>query len=221
MSTRVKADQAKPIITLGKTPEDIVTEGEGVVANVKASPHFNDPGAVPVQAATQSLSDGVTALKANNDARAKAEAIIESCDKNEPVLLRRVSAQRRGLESAIEIFSDGSKDVVNSFKVTVQQKQEPPEAVTPQNFRAMKPTTHDRAGCRWDPTPGAHGYILQHATNPNDPATFSPEISLSQSKYWLLGLTPGTTVHFRALACDASLPNGRTAYTDWLAVLVT
>jgi hypothetical protein len=84
----------------------------------------------------------------------------------------------------------------------------------------MKSTTHDRAGCRWNPTPGAHGYILQHTMNPADPSTYSAEISLSQARFWLHGQTRGTTVYFRVLACDADLPNGRTPYTAWVGVLV-
>ena len=84
----------------------------------------------------------------------------------------------------------------------------------------MKSKTHDRAGFRWKPTPGAHGYMLQHALNPADATTYSAEISLSESRFWLTNQTRGTTVYFRVLACDARLPNGRTAYTAWVPVIV-
>ena len=36
------------------------------------------------------------------------------------------------------------------------------------------------------------------------------------------GQTPGTTVYFHVLACDQEVqPNGQTAYTAWVAVVVT
>jgi hypothetical protein len=85
----------------------------------------------------------------------------------------------------------------------------------------MKSKTGDRAGFRWDPTPGAKGYVLQHATNPADATTYSAELPISDSKFWLTGQTRGATISFRVLACDARLPGGRTAYTAWVPVLVT
>jgi hypothetical protein len=118
-----------------------------------------------VQAASATYGAAVAALKANNTAKAKAKADLATAETNEPTLVRRVNAQRRRLASAIEVFADGSKDVANSFNVPLDVRTAPPEAVTLVNARPMKSKTGDRAGFRWDPTPGAKGYVLQHARN--------------------------------------------------------
>jgi len=217
--SKVKVDQARPVIPAGKTPEEMVTDGTETQANVAASPNFGS--ATGVQAANTSYGNAVAALKANNTAKAKAKTDLQTAETNEPTLVRRLNAQRRGLASAIEVFADGSKDIANSFNVPLDEKNPKPDAVTPENPRAMKSTTGDRAGLRWDPTPGAKGYILQHATNPADATTYSAEMPISASKFWLMGQTRGATVYFRVLACDARLPNGRSAYTAWVSVLVT
>jgi hypothetical protein len=216
--SKVKVDQAKPVIPKASTPDEMVIEGEDIESKVKASPNYGAAGAV--QTMTTTFGAAVAALKANNTVKQKARDELHAAETNEPTLVRRLDAQRRALASAIEVFADGSKDIAHSFNVPLAEPHPAPDATTPENLRPMKSTTHDRAGCRWEPTPGAHGYILQHATNPADPSTHSAEISLSQAKFWLHGQTQGTTVYFRVLACDADLPNGRTAYTAWVAVLV-
>jgi hypothetical protein len=217
--SNVKVDQARPVIPAGKTPDEMVTDGTSTQAGVAASPNYaSAPG---VQAANKSYGAAVTALQANNTAKAKAKADLQTAETNEPVLVRRVNAQRRGLASAIEVFADGSKDIANSFNVPLDAKTASPEAVTPVNARPMKSKTGDRAGFRWDPTPGAKSYVLQHATNPADATTFSAELPTSESRFWLMGQTRGTTISFRVLACDARLPGGRTPYTAWVPVLVT
>jgi hypothetical protein len=219
MGIKVKVDQARPVIPEGKTPVDMVTEGQDTLNKVRASSNYGSaPG---VQAAATTFGSALTALLANNEAKAKARADLETAEANEPVCVRRLNAQRRSLNSAIEVFADGSKDVANSFGAPLAGKETTPEAITPVNLRGMQSKTHDRAGVRWDPVPGAHGYILQHATNQNDPTTFSAEMSVRGAKFWLAGQTRGTTIYFRVLACDDRLPNGRTTYTGWLGVLVT
>ena len=218
MMSKVKVDQARPVLPKGKTPEDMVTDGEDIQGKVKASPNHGAAGAV--QTSTKSHGAAVAALKANNELKEKAKLDLQTAETNEPTLVRRLDAQRRGLANAIEIFADGSKDVANSFNVPLDEKHAAPEAVTPENPRPMKSKTHDRAGFRWKPDPGAHGYMLQHTLTPADPTTYSAEISLSEAKFWLTSQTRGTTVYFRVLACDARLPTGRTPYTAWVPVVV-
>jgi hypothetical protein len=219
MSSKVKPDRARPVLPPGTTAPDKVKEGRDTLAKVKASANYAQ--APEVQTAATSFENALNVLDGNNGDKQKAKDALQKADTNEPVYVRRVDTQRRALGSAIEIFADGSKDIVSSFGAAVAENHTSPEAITPENLHAMKSRTHDRAGVRWTPVPGAHGYILQHATNPNDPTTFSAEMPVSGAKLWLTGQTRGTTVYFRVLACDDRLPGGRTAYTAWVGVLVT
>jgi hypothetical protein len=214
----VKVDQVRVVLPAGKTPEEMVTDGEAQVTGIQAGKNYNVAGGV--QTATTAYANALAALKVNNAAKAKAKADLQTAETNEPTLVRRVGVTRRGVGNSIEIFADGSKDTANSFNVAVEDKQQKPEAITPENLRAMKSKTHDRAGCRWDPVPGAHAYILQHAANPADSSTYSAELSIAKARFWLTSQTRGSTVYFRVLACDERLPNGRTPYSAWVAVVV-
>jgi hypothetical protein len=63
--------------------------------------------------------------------------------------------------------------------------------------------------------------MVQHATDPANPSTYSTPQSSSKASFVLHGLPPTTTVHFRVLALDPRLPTGQTDFCGWLAVMVT
>jgi hypothetical protein len=140
---------------------------------------------------------------------------------NEAQLVRSWGKNRRALVSAIDLFADGSKDVVQSLGVDVEERQPKPNATVPANLRPMKGKTPTVASVRWDPTAGAQGYMLQHATNTADPTTYAAPFSLTTVRYHLGGQTSGTTVYFRVAALDDNLPGSQTAFTAWVAVVVT
>jgi hypothetical protein len=111
--------------------------------------------------------------------------------------------------------------VVQGLGVDVVERQAKPNATVPANLRPMKGKTPTVASVRWDPTDGAHGYMLQHATNTADPTTYVAPFSLTAARYHLGGQTSGTTVYFRVAALDADLPGSQTGFTAWVAVVVT
>ncbi len=218
MSSNVPVDRARVSIPQPSATEAMVIEGVAVVAGVTASP--NIAAATAVAAAATDLATVNTALDANNKLKAKAKADLATAEFNEGPLVRRWGTKRRALASSIENFADGSKTVAQSFNLKVEEKSAHIIAGTPTELRPMKVKKPTFAGCRWEPTEGAHGYMLQHATNPADATTYSAPIAVSGARFWLPGQTTGTTVYFRVLACDQGLPNGQSPYTAWVAVLV-
>jgi hypothetical protein len=220
MSSKVKVDRAHPLIEQAGNAEAIVVEGEAAVAGVEASPHYNDPAAADVQGKTKSYAAAILALKANNTAKQNGRIMLEQATTAEPVLIRRVGTQRRGLTNAIEAFADGSKDVALTFVKKLEEKHAAPDATTPENLRPFKHPKHADAACRWDPSPGAEGYLVQHCTNTADASTYSAALHSTEAKFHLLGQTAGTTIYFRVAALDKKLPGGQTEWTVWVGVFV-
>ncbi len=219
MSTKVPVDQATPTISEPmQTPEEMVQTGNDTIAKINTS--ANIAGASEVQANVKAWTTANTALDANNKAKANAEALLQQAVTAEPALVRRWKVRRNMVLTSIKAFGDGLKQTVQGFNVEVEQKQAAPLAVVPLNLHAMKKPKPTYASVMWDPTPGAHGYVLQHCTNPADATTFSAPIPLSAAKYHLAGQTPGTTVYFHVCACDSALPNGQTPFTAWVPVVV-
>jgi hypothetical protein len=216
--SKPKVDHATPQIPeTSQSAEKLFEDGTRIVTNVTASSAL--AGAPDVQTALKALGAANTALGTNNVAKAAGRLQLETAVTAEGPLVRRWGIRKRALVSAIEIAGDGSTELVAAFNVAVEQREPRPDAVVPVNLRPMKVARSTYASVRWDPTDGATGYMLQHATNPADATTYSPQIHVSAAKYRLAG-TPGTTVYFRVLALDASLPLGQTAFTAWVAAIV-
>lgn len=176
--------------------------------------------ATDVQAKLKDWQSANTNLDANNKTKHDAKVTFDAAVAAQGPLVRRWGIRRRALISAIEVYGDGSAALIQALNVQVAQHNPAPQATVPVNLRAMKKRVPTNACVRWDPTPGATGYMLQHSTNPNDPTTFSAEIHVSASKYDLAGQAPGATIYFRVLALDERLLNGRTAYTAWEPAIV-
>jgi hypothetical protein len=218
--SKVPVDRATPQIQEPTvTPEQKVATGNDTLAKINAS--TNIASATDVASAAKLWAAANTALDTNNQAKTKARSDLATAETNEPALLRRWQVRKDATLTAIEAFGDGSKQLVQSFNVPVEERRARPTPGVPVNLRPMKIKTPTFASVRWDPTLGARGYLVQHATNPADATTYSAQIATSQARYHLAAQTTGTTIYFRVLACNKALPNGQTAYTAWVSVLVT
>ncbi len=218
---KVPVDHATPKITEPmETSEEMVTIGNEVIAQINASTGITN--AAEVQANVKAWGLVLTARGQNNTNKANGRAMVTQAETAEPALMRRCKVRRNLVLGAIQSAGDGAAQVVQGFNVEVEVRKTAPLAGVPLNLRPMKKRTPTYASVRWDLMPGARGYLLQHATNPADATTYSPQISLTATRYHLTGQTPGTTVYLRVLACDGRLtPTGQTAYCAWVAVLVT
>ena len=219
MASSKQTDRATPQISDPyETPTQAIAVGDKHIAAIKACKDLKSaPEVQATLAQWETENDGLrTNQKAQTDKRAE---LIQLQDDEGPAL-RRWNARRRGVLSAVAAFADGSKDVVKAFGFENGERAAGPTATVPQDVRPKK-TRRDRvAAILWTPTPGAESYLVQYAANPKDPATYSPEIACTAAKFELPNQTPGTYVYFRVLAIDPDLPNGKSAYSEWVAVLV-
>jgi hypothetical protein len=219
--SKVPVDHATPQITEPmETAEEMVTTGNDTIAKMNASTGI--ASAPEVQTNLKAWALVLALLATNNTTKASAKGQLTQAETAEPALMRRCRVRRNLVLGAVQAFGDGAAQVVQSLNVAVATRVPKPLAITPVNLHPMKKKMPTYASVRWNPTPGAHGYLLQHATNPADPTTYAAPISVTAAKYHLTGQTPGVTVYFRVLACDARLvPTGQSAFTAWVAVVVT
>ena len=201
------------------TPEEMVTQGMAAAGRVMASTNIGSASDVKTTATAWNAS--LVLLQINNTNKSKARADLDTAISNEPSLVRDCNLNKRQMLAAIDVFSKGSKDMVKSFNVEVEARQTRPEATVPVNVRPMKVNRPTYASVRWNPTIGAQGYMLQHATNTADASTYAAPIRVTQARYHLGGQTAGTTVYFRVAALDTAVPGGQTAFSAWVAVVVT
>jgi hypothetical protein len=62
-----------------------------------------------------------------------------------------------------------------------------------------------------------HGFVVQHATDPANPATVSPQIPWTKTRFTLGGLPANAMVSFRVAPIDPASPTGVGPWTAWVA----
>jgi len=68
----------------------------------------------------------------------------------------------------------------------------------------------------WERGGVKHGFIVQHAVNIADPATFSVPAACTRTKTALKGLVSGSLVHVRIAAIDPASESGQSPWSDWV-----
>jgi hypothetical protein len=200
------------------TPVEMVDTGNAAIAALNGSPAL--ASAPEVQTALGLFTSENAALEANNKKKENLRQQLSQTEADGVTLARRWSLRRQGLLNAVNVACDGSKEKVQSFNLgTIQRGKLPPANMPAGLYQAhsLKPTTVVMA---WDRTKGADGYMVQHATNPADPATYAAPAMCKRTRFALPGQTLAATLYFRVLALDPALPDGQSAYTPWVAATV-
>jgi len=197
--------------------------GAGVhIAAIMASSSWGLPAAAEVQTATQSWATETANITAGEALIAKLEKQLETARSDQLAILRRWGLRRQGVLNAINVFCDGSKDVMKTFGVAVATDAPHVEPGVPVDVQPIKSRKTGLAGVTWYGTPeNRSGFQVQHATNTADPTTYSTPIACSKRSFYLSGQLPAATIYFRVLAVDPLLPGGQTAWSPWVAAVVS
>ena len=124
-------------------------------------------------------------------------------------------ASLKHLLGTIQVYSKGSVDVVKGFGFEVRSASALGPLPAPTNLVLTKGKAIGAVTAKWDKGLGRHGFVVQHATDSANPATFSTPQAWTKSKYTIGGLPSGSTVYFRVAAIDPSSPSGSSPYTPW------
>jgi hypothetical protein len=207
-------------------PMDTTAEkitGAGVhIAAIMASSSWSLPTAKDLQAATQFWATETANLQAGEKLIASLEVQLATARSDQLANLRRWGLRRQGMLGAINVFCDGSKDTMKTLGVDVATPAPHVDADVPVDLKSFHSEKTGVVGVRWYGTPPCRsGFMVQHAANPADPTTYSASIPCSKRSFQLTGQTPAATIYFRVLAVDPTLPGGQTAWTAWVAAVVS
>ena len=119
------------------------------------------------------------------------------------------------LLGTVQVYSKGSVDVVKGFGFEVRSASALGPLPTPTNLVLSKGKAIGAVTAKWDRGMGRHGFVVQHATDSANPATFSTPQAWTKTKLTIGGLPSGSTVSFRVAAIDPSSPSGSSPYTPW------
>lgn len=147
-------------------------------------------------------------------------AQLDAARANGLILLRRWASKKRACLTKVTDYADGSKDIVLGLGFGVLTSQAVPPAGVPENLRDKHSKVHGEAHGQWNKPLHKHDFMVQHATEPSNPATYSTPVVVSKTTFKLAGQIPGATVYLRVLTIDPKLPTGQSEFTAWVPVMV-
>jgi len=173
--------------------------------------------AADVQSAANGWAQTNTALSSNVDTIEGLREQLATAVGNQRTLRLKWLAGRKHTIGAVNVFCAGSAQLVEAFGFDEYVKAPADVTITvPGDIITSPGASPGEVDVAWDGV-DRHGFMLQWAADPANPATFSQVIPCTVPNFTLTGQTSAATLHFRIAAIDPSQPGHMTAFSGWVA----
>ena len=212
-------DKATPVIRKPK-----VTDGEKIAITqsattaMKASPQWN---------ASPALQAAATAWIAAADAVASTARSIVGLRSNLATLEATQRANRQSwkvttkqMTGVVTVISGGSPDLVHQLGFDVFTHVGAIVQAAPSGLGTLPVTAGGEAAISWQRGTARHGFLVQRATDPANPATITAAVPCTRTKYKIEGAQSSSVVHFRVAAIDPTTPTGLGPWSEWVSCTV-
>ncbi len=173
--------------------------------------------ATDVQAAVKVWTANGAALSANTTVISGLRAQRRRRRGRKQRGLRRGWVAAKGqVTSTVTVFCGGSADMVSTFNLDVVSRGRLGALPTPTDVAVNPGVAPGEVVTSWEKGIAAHGFLVQHAADPTNPATVSVPAASTKSKLTLGGLPQGANVSFRVAAIDPASATGQTPWSAWV-----
>lgn len=173
--------------------------------------------ATDVQSATKLWTKSADDLEANAGVISNLRNQLAVAESRQRTLRRGWRATAAQVLSTVNVFCDGSADRVRAFAFDVRTNG-PIGAQAPVEGLVMSSGAElGEVEGRWLRGTARHGFVVQRATDPQDPATHSALIPWTKCTFTLRGAPSGSVVHLRVAAVDPTSPSGYGPWSAWTA----
>jgi hypothetical protein len=185
---------------------------------MQSSPDWSASPAL--QAVVKTWSAAATSI----DAQAKVAAGLRAQLKNTLATLAslRVDWQvaKTQVTSTATSVCAGSPDRVKALNLDVIVYARLGALAVPGGLSASPGTASGQVDLVWTRGDATHGWLVQYATDPATPASFSAAIPSTKRRTTLSGLPHGATLSFRVAAIDPASATGMTSWSAWVPATV-
>ena len=186
------------------------------VTAMKASSNWvNAPASV--QTATTAWSAAASAIATNATTIAGLRSQLAQAEAAQRTLRRKWSDATRQILGALAAWCDGSADMVTQLGFGVLSHTSLGPLAIPSNLTTSPGASAGESTVKWDRGNAHHGFLVQHATDVTNVATFSAFNPCTKSRFTLEGAVSASVVSFRVAAIDPSSKTGMTAWSGWVA----
>jgi hypothetical protein len=214
-SSKASVDKAVATIKSSTTTDTLkVTVTETLAQSMAKSPDW--AAATGVQTAVGAWSGCATAIDANAQVIHALRAQLSAAEVKQQGLRRDWSAARKQVITSVTVFCGGSADKVTAFGLDLLRHGRIGILPVPTGLTANPGTVTGELVCAWTKGVAIHGFVVQHATDPSNAATFSPSIPSTKPKFVLDGLPSNASVSVRVAAIDPASATGQSPWSAWV-----
>jgi hypothetical protein len=210
------APRVKP--SLGKprgTSAEMAATTVSTVAAMKASPDW--AAATDVQTAVARWSSSASDVAANAAVIAQLKDQLAVAVAHQQTLENTWSVCTAQVLTSVDAYCANSPVKIQGFGLVAVSKTVRGLLGAPSNVGTLPGPLPGEVRCEWDRGLADHGFVLQHATDTGNPATYSPSIPCTKVKYTLAASPSGAVVHFRVAAIDPHAATGQSPWSGWVS----
>jgi hypothetical protein len=178
----------------------------------------NWAAATDLQAAVKPWSATADAMEANATVIANLRKQVAAAEAKQLTLRRDWHVETTHVLSVATLFCGGSADTVKSFTLDVASHGRIGLLDVPADLAVHPGKVGGEVDGSWSRGNARHGFLVQHATDPANPATVSAPTACTKSTFKLGGLPSGASVSVsvRVAAIDPASPTGQTPWSAWV-----
>jgi hypothetical protein len=213
-------DQAQPTIKLATTTDlQKVDVAHSTTASMAKSPLWAT--SPDVQAAAKAWSLSADSLGANATAIADLRNQLKAAEAKQLAFRRNWRACKRQVLSTVSLVCAGSADDVKGFSLEVITHGTASLLAAIDGITGSPGAVVGTATWKWPRGLAKHGFLVQHATDVANVATYSPQLACTKIRYTLVGLAPsGSNVFLRVAAVDPRAATAQSPWSAWIAATV-
>jgi hypothetical protein len=173
--------------------------------------------ATDVQGAVKAWNKNADDLEANTKTIAAIKEQLKAAEAKQRTIRRSWRASTQQVLSTVNVFCEGSADLVKGLGVEVRSRTAAGALDAPADLTLATGKEAGEVGFHWLKGKATHGFVVQHATDPNNAATYSAMVPCTKTRYTLDGQPSKSTVYGRVAAVDPTSPSGLGPWSVWAA----
>jgi hypothetical protein len=213
-------DRAAPVIRKPKrTDSEKVTVTHAITTAMMAAPQWN--ASPELQAANKAWNTAADAVENTAKSIADTRTKLATLEATQRANRHDWNAATSHMITTAAVVCQGSPDTVHVLGFDVRTHVAPiAQVVAPGGLAWLPGTAAGEAIVTWQKGTARHGFTVQRATDPANPATYSGLIPCTKTKYKIAGEKSSTVVHVRVAAIDPTVSSGLGPWSDWVGATV-
>lgn len=191
-----------------------VSVARGIAQAMQQSPDW--ALATDVQAAAKVWIKNADGIEANAKVITDLRAQVKAAEAKQEGLRRDWLASKQQVISSVTVYCGGSADKVTGFNLDVVTRGPIGALDAPAGLAVNPGKVTGEVVSKWEKGVAGHGFLVQHATDPTNPATVSPPIASTRASFTLGGMPSSANVSLRVAAIDPASSTGQSPWSAWV-----